>query len=280
MHKLYSFKGGGIKPMLVGNKNETKKANESLLLDCFLDTKIGRKWCTKNKITDKIDSEEPDFIFTDLNRLSHGLELVKFVRQGGDYQEINRTMQHMVEQVYAYFLKQNLNIGLVVTPINKEHLRTICLRYRYSGITKLEEKPEEIKNKIIKAIEDELPNNKNFISTNIDIVTHWLRIRASINSGIEATPTFNCERMYFDLQPDKLRNIIDKKNALVEKYLHKCNLCSLLIVVDNEDNCFSPVTISKSVLHTKYASNFDNIFLLYIDGGYSKSYKLRIVKNL
>ena len=63
MHKLYSFKGGDIKTVLVGNKNETKKANESLLLDCFLGTKLGQRWYTKNKFTDKKDSEEPDFLF-------------------------------------------------------------------------------------------------------------------------------------------------------------------------------------------------------------------------
>ena len=148
-HKLISFKGGGIKTMLVGNKNETKKANELLLLDCFLDTKLGQKWYTKNKFTDKKDSEEPDFLFESEKGI-HGLELVKFVRSGGDWQQINRIMQHITEQVHAYFLKHGRNIGIVIDDVNKEFLRTLSLTYRYHGITKLEETPTAIKNKIVK----------------------------------------------------------------------------------------------------------------------------------
>ena len=274
MHKLYSFKGGGIKPMLVGNKNETKKANESLLLDCFLDTKIGRKWCTKNKITDKTDSEEPDFLFNSDTGV-HGLELVQFVRPGGDWQQINRTMQHITEQVYAYFLKQGYNIGIVIDAVNKEFLRTLSLTYRYHGITKLEESPSAIKTKIIKTIEANLDPNKTFFRTSVDLGTHWLRISISINSGIETAPTFNCERMYFDLKSDDIQKLIDKKSGLVSSYLRNCDDISLLVVVDNEDVCFGPMTITKKVLWHKYKSKFNNVFLLHVDSGTCRSYKLR-----
>lgn len=274
MHKRFSFKGGGIKAMLVGNKNKTKKANESLLLDCFLSTKIGQKWYTKNKFTDKKDCEEPDFLF-ESDKGVCGLELVQFVRTGGDWQQINRIMQHIVEQVHAYFLKRDKNIGLVVDAINKEHLQTISLVRRYSGITKLEEKPESIKNKIIKAIETEIAANKTFVRTSIDLGSHWLRISASTSFDTKLRPTFNCERMYSALQPGHIQNLITKKNALLDRYLHKCDKCSLLVVVDNENNCFSPMTITQSVLNNQYTSKFENLFLVCIDGNDSKGYKLR-----
>ena len=184
-------------------------------------------------------------------------------------------MQHIVEQVHAYFLKQNRNIGLVVDAINKEHLQTISLVRRYSGITKLEEKPESIKNKIIKAIETEIAANKTFVRTSIDLGSHWLRISASTAFDTELRPTFNCERMYFDLRPEHIQNLITKKNALLDRYLHKCDKGSLLVVVDNENNCFSPMTITLSVLNNRYASKFENLFLICIDGDSSKGYKLR-----
>ena len=106
--------------MLIGDKKENKKSKETLVLDCFLSTKTGQTWYSRNKFANRQDCEEPDFIFIDANNQTHGLELVQFVRPGGDWQQINRTMQHIVEQVYAYFLKQSRNIGLVVDAINKE----------------------------------------------------------------------------------------------------------------------------------------------------------------
>ena len=272
-HKLFSFKGGDIKTMLVGNKNETKKANESLLLDCFLGTKLGQKWYTKNKFTNKKDSEEPDFLF-ESEKSIHGLELVKFVRSGGDWQQINRIMQHITEQVHAYFLKHGHNIGIVIDAVNKEFLRTISLTYRYHGITKLEETPTAIKNKIIKAIEANLSSNKTFFRANVDLGTHWLRISVSINSGIETTPTFNCERVYFDLKPSDIQKLIDKKSELVPNYLKNCNKVSLLVVVDNEDVCFGPVTVTTKVRLHKYKSKFKNVFLLCVESGSCHSYKL------
>lgn len=273
--RQYSFRAGGLVTMPIGNKEENKKSKETLVLDCFLSTKTGQAWYSKNKFINRQDCEEPDFVFIDENNQTHGLELVQFVRPGGDWQQINRTMQHIVEQVHAYFLKQNRNIGLVVDAINKEHLQAISLVRRYSGITKLEEKPGSIKNKIIQAIETEITANKTFVRTSVDIGTHWLRISASTSFDIELRPTFNCERMYFDLQPDDIQNLITKKNKLSECYLHKCNKCSLLVVVDNEDNYFSPMTINRSVLHYQYVSKFDNVFLVCIDGDSSKAYNLR-----
>lgn len=273
--KLYSFRAGGLVAMPIGSKEENKKSKETIVLDCFLSTKIGQTWYSRNKFVNRQDCEEPDFIFIDANNQTHGLELVQFVRPGGDWQQINRTMQHIVEQVHAYFLKQNKNIGLVVDAINKEHLQTISLVRRYSGITTLEEKPESIKNKIIKAIETEMAANKTFVRTSIDLGSHWLRISASTSFDTELRPTFNCERMYFDLQPEHIQNLITKKNALLDRYLHKCDKCSLLVVVDNENNCFSPMTITQSVLNNQYASKFENLFLVCIDGDSSKGYKLR-----
>ena len=261
--------------MPIGSKEENKKSKETLVLDCFLSTKIGQTWYSRNKFVNRQDCEEPDFIFIDANNQTHGLELVQFVRPGGDWQQINRTMQHIVEQVHAYFLKQNRNIGLVVDAINKEHLQTISLVRRYSGITKLEGKPESIKNKIIKAIETEIAANKTFVRTSIDLGSHWLRISTSTSFDAELCPAFNCERMYFDLRPEHIQNLITKKNALLERYLHKCDKCSLLVVVDNENNCFSPMTITQSVLNNRYASKFENLFLACIDGDSSKGYKLR-----
>lgn len=272
--RQYSFRAGGFISMPIGNKKENKKAKESILLDCFLSTKTGQAWYSKNKFINRQDCEEPDFVFTDTNNQTHGLELVQFVRPGGDWQQINRTMQHIVEQVHAYFLKQDKNIGLVVDAINKEHLQTISLVPRYSGITKLEEKPESIKNKIIQAIEAEISAGKTFVRTNVDLGSHWLRISASTSFDTELRPTFNCERMYFDLQPVHIQNLITKKNALFEGYLHKCDKCSLLVVVDNEDNYFSPMTITQSVLNNQYISKFENVFLLCVDGGNSRGYKL------
>lgn len=273
--KQYSFRAGGLVTMPIGSKEENKKSKETLVLDCFLSTKIGQTWYSRNKFVNRQDCEEPDFIFIDANNQTHGLELVQFVRPGGDWQQINRTMQHIVEQVHAYFLKQNRNIGLVVDAINKEHLQTISLVRRYSGITKLEGKPESIKNKIIKAIETEIAANKTFVRTSIDLGSHWLRISTSTSFDAELCPAFNCERMYFDLRPEHIQNLITKKNALLERYLHKCDKCSLLVVVDNENNCFSPMTITQSVLNNRYASKFENLFLACIDGDSSKGYKLR-----
>ena len=261
--------------MPIGSKEENKKSKETLVLDCFLSTKIGQTWYSRNKFVNRQDCEKPDFVFIDENNQTHGLELVQFVRPGGDWQQINRTMQHIVKQVHAYFLKQNRNIGLVVDAINKEHLQTISLVRRYSGITKLEEKPESIKNKIIKAIETEIAANKTFVRTSIDLGSHWLRISASTSFDTELCPTFNCERMYFDLRPEHIQNLITKKNALLDRYLHKCDKCSLLVVVDNENNCFSPMTITQSVLNNQYASRFENLFLICIDGNDSKSYSLK-----
>ena len=261
--------------MPIGSKEENKKSKETLVLDCFLSTKIGQTWYSRNKFVNRQDCEKPDFVFIDENNQTHGLELVQFVRPGGDWQQINRTMQHIVKQVHAYFLKQNRNIGLIVDAINKEHLQTISLVRRYSGITKLEEKPESIKNKIIKAIETEIAANKTFVRTSIDLGSHWLRISASTSFDTELRPTFNCERMYFDLRPEHIQNLITKKNALLDRYLHKCDKCSLLTVVDNENNCFSPMTITQYVLNNLYASKFENMFLICIDGDSSKGYKLR-----
>ena len=273
--RQYSFRAGGLVTMPIGSKEENKKSKETLVLDCFLSTKIGQTWYSRNKFVNRQDCEEPDFIFIDANNQTHGLELVQFVRPGGDWQQINRTMQHIVKQVHAYFLKQNRNIGLVVDAINKEHLQTISLVRRYSGITKLEEKPESIKNEIIKAIETEIAANKTFVRTSIDLGSHWLRISASTSFDTELRPTFNCERMYFDLRPEHIQNLITKKNTLLERYLHKCDKCSLLTVVDNENNCFSPMTITQSVLNNQYTSRFENLFLVCIDGDSSKGYKLR-----
>ena len=271
--KILSFKGGKIKETHIGNKNETKKANESLLLDCFLGTKLGQNWYTKNKFTNKKDSEEPDFLFESDKRV-HGLELVKFVRSGGDWQQINRTMQHITEQVHAYFLKHAYNMGIVIDAVNKEFLRTLSLTYRYHGIQKLEESPTVIKNKIIKAIEANLGSNKTFFRTSVDLGTHWLRISISINSGIETTPTFNCERMYFDLDPSDIQHLIDKKSELVPNYLKNCDGVSLLVVVDNEDVCFGPVTVTTKVRLHRYKSKFKNVFLLCVESGSCRSYKL------
>lgn len=81
--------------------------------------------------------------------------------------------------------------------------------------------------------------------------------------------------MYFDLRPEHIQNLITKKNALLERYLHKYDKCSLLVVVDNENNCFSPMTITQSVLNNQYTSKFENLFLVCIDGNDSKGYKLR-----
>ena len=272
--RQYSFRAGGLVTMPIGSKEENKKSKETLVLDCFLSTKTGQAWYSKNKFINRQDCEEPDFIFIDANNQTHGLELIQFVRSGGDWQQINRAMQHIVEQIHAYFLKQNKNIGLVVDAINKEHLQTISLVPRYSGITKLEEKPESIKNMIIQAIEAEIGAGKTFIRTSVDLGSHWLRISACTSFDTELRPTFNCERMYFDLQPVHIQNLITKKNALFEGYLHKCDKCSLLVVVDNEDNYFSPMTITQSVLNNQYISKFENVFLLCVDGGNSRGYKL------
>jgi hypothetical protein len=81
--------------------------------------------------------------------------------------------------------------------------------------------------------------------------------------------------MYFDLQPEHIQNLITKKNALLDGYLHKCDKCSLLVIVDNEDNCFSPMTITQPVLNNQYASKFENLFLVCIDGNDSKSYSIK-----
>ena len=272
--RQYSFRAGELVTMPIGSKEENKKSKETLVLDCFLSTKIGQTWYSRNKFVNRQDCEKPDFIFIDANNQTHGLELIQFVRSGGDWQQINRAMQHIVEQVHAYFLKQNKNIGLVVDAINKEHLQTISLVPRYSGITKLEEKPESIKNKIIQVIEAEIGAGKTFIRTSVDLGSHWLRISASTSFDTELRPTFNCERMYFDLQPVHIQNLITKKNALFEGYLHKCDKCSLLVVVDNEDNYFSPMTITQSVLNNQYITKFENVFLLCVDGGNSRGYKL------
>ena len=272
--RQYSFRAGGLVTMPIGSKEENKKSKETLVLDCFLSTKIGQTWYSRNKFVNRQDCEKPDFIFIDANNQTHGLELIQFVRSGGDWQQINRAMQHIVEQIHAYFLKQNKNIGLVVDAINKEHLQTISLVPRYSGITKLEEKPESIKNMIIQAIEAEIGAGKTFIRTSVDLGSHWLRISACTSFDTELRPTFNCERMYFDLQPVHIQNLITKKNALFEGYLHKCDKCSLLVVVDNEDNYFSPMTITQSVLNNQYISKFENVFLLCVDGGNSRGYKL------
>ena len=127
----------------------------------------------------------------------------------------------------------------------------------------------------VKAIETEIAANKTFVRTSIDLGSHWLRISTSTSFDTEPYPTFNCERMYFDLRPEHIQNLITKKNALLERYLHKCDKCSLLVVVDNENNCFSPMTITQSVLNNQYTSKFKNLFLVCIDGNDSKGYKLR-----
>lgn len=53
--KLYSFRAGGLVSIPIGSKEENKKSKETLVLDCFLSTKIGQTWYSRNKFVNRQD---------------------------------------------------------------------------------------------------------------------------------------------------------------------------------------------------------------------------------
>ncbi|MDR3256893.1 MAG: hypothetical protein LBT18_04550 [Endomicrobium sp.] len=70
----FCIKGGKF---FIQDDGQKGKENTCRLL--FMETKTGKEWWDKNKITKKISSEKPDFIFETSTGKTIGLEIVNLV---------------------------------------------------------------------------------------------------------------------------------------------------------------------------------------------------------
>jgi len=56
-------------------QDDGQKGKENTYLSLFMETKTGKEWWDKNKITKKMSSEKPDFIFETSTGKTIGLEI-------------------------------------------------------------------------------------------------------------------------------------------------------------------------------------------------------------
>lgn len=252
----------------VGTKEEVKKDRETIYLESFLKTETGQDWFKKNEFINYEESEEPDFVFKRESADSTGLEITTIFIEGGIAQQINRTLQNIVNRVFKYFIdKEGIKLGIDIEFINKESFTRLRLKREYMGLLELPMPEKDLEQKIIEEVSKSVALNMPQDKRCIDFDTHFMKITVSNLGEPVLEPTAShCERMYREDPFEKVQKEIDKKNKKISKYNKNCSDCVLLVVADASDTRIAPSCFTNKLKRRIFKSDFKEVYLLETGG--------------
>jgi hypothetical protein len=142
-------------------QEDGKKGEESTFISLVLESETGKNWLIKNKITEKTpkESESPDYLFTNSQGETIGIEIVKLLIKTDKFQATAR-LKTIANKVVQHFKKEkDIALSVLIDVYDKrkwsvdwnEHLDA-CYN---PGFSQLEVSDKQIKDAIIEAITKE-----------------------------------------------------------------------------------------------------------------------------
>lgn len=247
---------------------QNKKEEEINYLNQFLNTPEGKAWYQKYKTKDRIDEEQPDFIFITNDNKRIGLEVTNFImksKHGIALQSLKTTGNKICKYVQDTY---GFSVSIIIDKFDKR---------KYGALTKQEileyiSKPgfidrfneDEIKSKLYPLIDENIEKLKRFprlIKETIEVNNEWLTFSiCSFPNGhnnkfdcFVNNQCFSWENPFKELQEE-----IDKKNEKIDSYLKNCDECFLLVCnpdVSKGNYCHFTDKLNKQ----KFSYKFTNV---------------------
>lgn len=252
-------------------QHSRKKGMENVCLSVFMKNGIGKEWWIKNNITEKIVSEEPDFVFKTKSGKNIGLEITNIIVKSSQYHrekyEATSALITIANKVCEYF-KKNKGISLSLN-IDFWDKRKWCARtYKElltaaydPGFRHLEAKNKEIKQKIIDTLSKSEITPAGLVKRRIEVGTQIFNVTATRWNEPYTEVCINNAGMCKEDPIEELQQAINSKNDKHVKYLKKCDECDLLVVSDNGHTGNFAIFTNKTENH-RFSSSFRNVYLL------------------
>jgi hypothetical protein len=238
---------------------------EATYLLLFKDTKEGKDWFYKNKITKTTKEESPDYIFETEGGKNIGLEITNLVIKT-DKQQATVALRTIANQVCQHFKKEK-GIALCIL-IDFWDKRKWCARtYKEMmaaaydpGFRHLEATNKEIKTAIINVLSQQDIKPMGLVKTHIEIGSQIFNITATRWDEPHTEASVNNQGACVEDPFEELQAAITAKNNKFDKYKNKCDECDLLVVVDSDSNG-NFVCFSNKIKSHKFESAFRNVYL-------------------
>lgn len=247
---------------------QNKKEEEINYLTQFLNTPEGKNWYQTYNFINRIDEEQPDFIFITQDNKRIGLEITQFIiksKHGFAVQSLKRTGNKICKYIQD---KYGFPVSMIIDKFDKrkygartrkEFLEAV---YNPGFIDRFNEK--EIRTKIEPIIEQSLEKLKNtpyFIKETIEVNNEWLTFSICGFPNIDGKFDCHVNNQCFSWEDPfkELQEEIDKKNEKFDSYLKNCDECFLLVC--NPDVSKGNYCHFTDKLKThKFSYKFTNIF--------------------
>lgn len=249
---------------------QNKKEEEINYLTQFLNTREGKNWYQTHNFINRMDEEQPDFVFITPDNKRIGLEVTNFIiksKHGRALQSLMRTGNKICK-----YIKDNYGFPVSIL-INKFDRRKWQSRTRKDFLEAVYNpgfidhfNEEEIKSKIYPIIDKNLKELK---STNPYLVKEWIEINNEwLTFSISRFPNidnkFDCrvnnQCFSWENPFEELQEEIDKKNEKFDNYLNYCDECFLLIYnpdVSKGNYCHFTDKLNMQ----SFSYKFSNVFL-------------------
>lgn len=258
------------------NKNYIKKSEEKELLNIFLNTDIGKKWCLTNSFSRIIDSETPDFKLKTYNNELFSLEMTKFIFKNKNlyYSQALTTIGNQICKEAEK--KYKIRLSILIHRFDKREYSPKweeVIDYAYNPGFSSTPTKKFFKSELQKL----LKNNINKLKTNT-FVQQWINIdNEYYQISMQTYPSISSKK--FDchvnnagqvtINPyEELQACIDKKNSKLQRYKNDYDKSYLLVIVPSASNgnfCH----FNFQILEQKFTYMFDKVFLCDEEGQYS-----------
>lgn len=251
-----------------------KKGKEATYLALFTCSTEGEEWMKQNHITKKLSSESPDFLFKVQNNKTIGLEIVNLIVKSDKFFATAR-LESIAKKIVNHFKKQDIQLTIILEIYDHRkyspYYKEMVDRRNNPGFKHLNASDKEIKDEIIKALEEEGIKSWDLTRKWVDIGGQTFYVNASRFHEPHTSCHVNNEGMCIEDPFEDLKKTIDRKNEKFASYKKSCDECDLLIVSDENFTYFT----SKLKSH-KFESLFRNVYFMDLSGGV-KTTKLEII---
>ena len=228
-----------------------------------------------NGITTKISCECPDFIFKVPDRPTVGLEIVNFVHKSKK-NEATLRLEGVGKKIVGYFKHKGIPVSLLIDIYDPRKLSpnwSERLDACYNpGFDHLNATDTEIKDALITALESEGIKSWGITKKWVLIKGQTFVVNASRMHEPHTSMHVNNMGMCVEDPFDELQGTINSKNKKFESYKKNCDVCDLLVVVEN-----GFVDFTAKLQKHKFESVFRNVYVLDLSFGYCRVTKLKIV---
>ena len=258
------------------------KKGEDTYIYLLLESEAGKKWLINNKIleTKPQECESPDYLFQTSQGKIVGLEITRLLIKTDKFNATAR-LNTIANKVVQYFRKEkNIPLSILIDIYDEREVspdwEDILDAYYNPGFDKIEVTNHKIKDAIIEAISKKGIPEWGERKIDINLPPHLFTISYGRFFEPYTSTHVNNSGMCKEDPFEELQKVITDKNEKYNKYLEKCDACSLLVVSEGSGSgnftCFT-----NKILKHKFDSKFENVYLLDL-GSFTKNEIVKLRK--